>query len=66
MTTRPLVVSPTIGRLYLILDPDRLAGVLSQALAAAVKEAREADPAFVPPCDPDALVAESREALASA
>lgn len=62
--TRPLIVPPSIGRLYLILSPDRLAGVLESALLSALEEARSADPGYVPPCAPGALVAKAREGLA--
>lgn len=62
-TLRPVIVPPSIGRLYLILSPDRLAGVLESALLAAVEEARQADPSYTPPCDPQALVAKAREGL---
>lgn len=62
--TRPLIVPPSIGRLYLILSPDRLAGVLESALLSAVEEARNADPSYAPPCAPQELVAKAREGLA--
>ncbi len=64
MAERPVIVPPSIGRLYLILSPDRLAGVLESALLAAVEEARQADPSYTPPCDPQALVEQARKGLA--
>lgn len=63
-TLRPAIVPPTIGRLYLILSPDRLAGVLESALLSALEEARSADPGYAPPCAPQELVAKAREGLA--
>ena len=63
LTVRPVIAPPSIARLYAILSPDRLAGVLASALDAAVREARENDPSYAPPCDPAALVEQAREGL---